>query len=129
EPVHLRHGSAAQQRRRRARDGRGPIGLCRSAAAVARPHRHRHRFRHDRTLPRRAARLARPHGHRPRRRAGTLMDHLAILPIVLPLFAGALLVLIEDRHHTLKLAINAIATLLLVIVALLLLAQASAAPP
>ena len=45
------------------------------------------------------------------------MDHLIILPIVLPLFAGAALVLIEDRHHTAKLLVSIAATLGLVLVA------------
>jgi multicomponent K+:H+ antiporter subunit D len=54
---------------------------------------------------------------------GMVLDiHLAILPIVLPLFAGALLVLIEDRQHGLKLAVNAVATGALLVVSLLLLA-------
>lgn len=52
------------------------------------------------------------------------MDHLTILPIVLPLFAGGLLGLIDDRHHTAKLAINVAATVLLVVLSLLLLADA-----
>jgi multicomponent K+:H+ antiporter subunit D len=51
------------------------------------------------------------------------MEHLAVLPVVLPLFAGAALVLIDDRHHTTKLAINIAATALLVVVSLLLLAD------
>ncbi len=51
------------------------------------------------------------------------MDHLAILPIVLPLFAGGLLALIDDRHHTAKLAINIAASGLLVVISLLLLAD------
>jgi multicomponent K+:H+ antiporter subunit D len=50
-----------------------------------------------------------------------LFEHLSILPIVLPLAAGALLVLIEDRHHTAKLVIDLVATLLLLAVALALL--------
>jgi multicomponent K+:H+ antiporter subunit D len=49
-----------------------------------------------------------------------LVDHLAVLPIVLPLFAGALLALIEDRHHRAKLVINILATALLLAVALAL---------
>ncbi len=56
------------------------------------------------------------------------MEHLAILPIVLPLFAGAALVLIDDRHHTAKLAINIAATVLLALASLLLLSQASDGP-
>src|SRR5690606_8278390 len=52
---------------------------------------------------------------------GAVMEmtaHLVVLPILLPLFAGALLALVEDRHHRLKLAINAVATAALLIVAL-----------
>jgi multicomponent K+:H+ antiporter subunit D len=52
-----------------------------------------------------------------------LFEHLSILPIVLPLAAGALLVLIEDRHHTAKLVIDIVATLLLLAVALALLVR------
>jgi len=51
------------------------------------------------------------------------MEHLAILPIVVPLFAGALLALIDDRHHTLKLAINIAATVVLFAISLWLLAD------
>ena len=54
------------------------------------------------------------------------MEHLAVLPVVLPLFAGAALVLIDDRHHTTKLAINIAATALLVVVSLALMAQTAA---
>ncbi len=54
------------------------------------------------------------------------MDHLIILPIVLPLFAGAALVLIEDRHHTAKLLVSIAATLGLVLVSLMLLARTGA---
>jgi len=56
------------------------------------------------------------------------MDHLAILPVVLPLFAGAALALIDDRHHNVKLAVNVAATLLLVAVSLLLLADVQNGP-
>jgi multicomponent K+:H+ antiporter subunit D len=52
-----------------------------------------------------------------------MMDQLPILPIVLPLFAGAALALIDDRHHTLKLVLNIGATLLLTLIALLMLAR------
>jgi multicomponent K+:H+ antiporter subunit D len=52
-------------------------------------------------------------------------QHLAILPVVLPLAAGAVLVLIDDRHHTVKLALNIVATVLLVAVGLSLLAAAN----
>ncbi len=56
------------------------------------------------------------------------MDHLAILPIVLPMFAGAALVLIDEGRHTTKLVINIIATALLVLVSLLLLSEAGSGP-
>ncbi|RYE10083.1 MAG: monovalent cation/H+ antiporter subunit D [Hyphomicrobiales bacterium] len=56
------------------------------------------------------------------------MDHLAVLPVVLPLFAGAALTLIDDRHHKTKLGISIAATLLLVVVSLLLLAEATQGP-
>ena len=57
-----------------------------------------------------------------------MMEHLIILPILLPLLAGAGLTLIEDRHHTFKLAINIGATLLLVGISLWLLASVSDGP-
>src|SRR5690606_17968566 len=70
-----------------------------------------------------AAGRPRPHRHRSRRWAGMMMgQHLVILPIALPLLAGAVLVLIDDRHHTAKLVFNIVATLLLGGVALTLLA-------
>lgn len=50
-----------------------------------------------------------------------LADHLVILPILVPLLAGIPLTLIEDRHHTAKLAVNVAATLVLLGVAVLLL--------
>lgn len=53
-----------------------------------------------------------------------VVDHLVILPILVPLLAGILLTLIEDRHHTLKLGLNIAATLALLVVAVLLLWRA-----
>jgi multicomponent K+:H+ antiporter subunit D len=50
-----------------------------------------------------------------------MLDHLVVLPVLLPLLAGLLLALIEDRHHRLKLAIDIVATSVLVALALLLL--------
>jgi len=52
-----------------------------------------------------------------------LFDHLAILPIVLPLLAGVILLLIEDR--TVKLAISVGATAILLAVAVMLLLRTS----
>jgi multicomponent K+:H+ antiporter subunit D len=54
-----------------------------------------------------------------------LANHLAILPIVLPLLAGTLLVLIDERHHTLKLGISLVATVALAVTACFLVAVAS----
>ncbi len=53
----------------------------------------------------------------------TIAEHLVILPILLPLFAGSLLTLIEDRHHTTKLVVNVAATVLLVAISILLLVR------
>lgn len=45
-----------------------------------------------------------------------LGDHLIILPILVPMLAGIILVLIDERHHRAKLAINLVATLVLLAV-------------
>jgi len=50
-----------------------------------------------------------------------IVDHLVILPIVVPMLAGVILTLINERHAATKLAINISATLLLLVVSLLLL--------
>ncbi|HVX72250.1 MAG: monovalent cation/H+ antiporter subunit D [Devosia sp.] len=50
-------------------------------------------------------------------------DHLIIMPILLPMLAGIVLVLIEERYHAVKLAISIIATLALLLVSVILLAQ------
>ena len=49
------------------------------------------------------------------------VQHLSIVPILLPLLAGIVLALIEDRHHAIKLAVNLAATAALLGVAMLLL--------
>jgi multicomponent K+:H+ antiporter subunit D len=56
--------------------------------------------------------------------------HLVVLPVVLPLAAGALMLLLDERRHTLKAAINlgALVTLLIVAIALVRLADAPVAP-
>lgn len=54
-------------------------------------------------------------------------DHLIILPILLPMLAGIVLVLVDERHHAAKLAISIVATLALVVVSLMLLAQVDGA--
>ena len=52
--------------------------------------------------------------------------HLLSLPILLPLLAGVLLTLINERHHAVKLGINIVATLLLLAVSVLLLREVGA---
>ncbi len=49
------------------------------------------------------------------------MDHLVIVPVVLPLLAGAVMVLIGDRSRNLKAALGLLSVLLLLCVAVLLL--------
>jgi len=53
----------------------------------------------------------------------TIADHIVILPILMPLLAGIVLTLIEDRHHTSKLVVSVAATALLVAVSILLLVR------
>jgi multicomponent K+:H+ antiporter subunit D len=48
-------------------------------------------------------------------------QHLPILPILIPLLAGAGPALVDDRHHRTKLAIGSVATILLLVIALALL--------
>ena len=55
-----------------------------------------------------------------------VVDHLVIAPIVLPLVAGAVMLLFEERGRTAKAAINVGATLGLVAVAIALVARADA---
>jgi multicomponent K+:H+ antiporter subunit D len=56
----------------------------------------------------------------------TLAEHLVVLPILLPLVAGALTLLLDDRRHALKAAVSVTAAILLVGVALALLLRADA---
>jgi multicomponent K+:H+ antiporter subunit D len=55
-------------------------------------------------------------------------DHLMILPIVLPLIAGAVMLLVDERHRGLKAAISIASILVLAGVAIALLHSADAAP-
>ena len=48
------------------------------------------------------------------------LSHLLIAPIVVPLFAGALLMMFDERRHLLKAMINIASTLALLIIAVLL---------
>ena len=81
------------------RGGRRSLAIRRSAAAGARPDRHRHQLRDDGAVPGGAAGLARPDRNRPCRRPGAgavsrMADHLIIAPVVLPLVAGAAMLLL-----------------------------------
>jgi multicomponent K+:H+ antiporter subunit D len=51
-------------------------------------------------------------------------DHLVIVPILLPVITGAALLLVDERRHTLKAAINVAATVALALVAIALLRYA-----
>jgi multicomponent K+:H+ antiporter subunit D len=57
-----------------------------------------------------------------------MLTHLIVAPIVLPLFAGALLLLLSDRRHVLKAAINLIATVVTLGLAIALLCQSADVP-
>lgn len=50
-----------------------------------------------------------------------LREHLVIIPVILPLTAGALILLLDERRYALKGALSVISTLLLVITAIWLL--------
>ncbi|MEI2415714.1 monovalent cation/H+ antiporter subunit D [Orrella sp. JC864] len=54
-----------------------------------------------------------------------LLNHLPILPIVLPLVTGAAMLLLGDSHRTARTVLNLVATTLLLAVSLLLLGQVS----
>ena len=115
-----------------ARARRRSLAIRRSAAAGARPDRHRHQLRDDGAVPRGAAGVARPDWDRPRRRPGAgavsrMGDHLMIAPVVLPLLAGAAMLLLGERHRALKAAISVASTFALVGIAIALLAMSDAA--
>src|SRR5690554_585194 len=55
----------------------------------------------------------------------SLLDHLIILPILLPLATGALLLMFDDRQRVAKAVINFTATLLLVVIGVLLVSRAA----
>ena len=58
-----------------------------------------------------------------------LLDHIVILPILLPLATGALLLFFDDRQRPLKAGINFASCALLLIVAVLLVMRAGSAEP
>ena len=49
------------------------------------------------------------------------LDHLVIVPVLLPLLTGALLLMFDERRHKLKATINVVSTICLALVALALL--------
>lgn len=55
-----------------------------------------------------------------------LVNHLVILPILLPMAAGALMLLFDDRLRAVKALINFVATLLLLLIAVALVMRAGA---
>ena len=55
-------------------------------------------------------------------------QHIVIAPIVLPLATGALLLLFDERRHTLKAVVNVASTLTLIAIAFMLLRSADTAP-
>jgi multicomponent K+:H+ antiporter subunit D len=59
----------------------------------------------------------------------TWIDHLVILPVVLPLVAGASMLLVQERRRTLKAAINLVSTFGLMGVAILLMGMAGVTAP
>ncbi|MCG7394588.1 monovalent cation/H+ antiporter subunit D [Microvirga sp. ACRRW] len=59
----------------------------------------------------------------------SMLDHLLIVPILLPLISGAVMLLLAERQRVLKGAIGIATTLALLIVAIILMRQADMAPP
>nr|WP_314257666.1 monovalent cation/H+ antiporter subunit D [uncultured Devosia sp.] len=53
-------------------------------------------------------------------------DHLSVLPILLPLFTGAAMLLIDDRQRAAKAYINVVATVMLVVIGVQMVLLASA---
>src|SRR5690606_30542183 len=86
--------------------------------------RDRHQLRDDRAVPRRAARLARPERHRPRRRQGPAdvnwTDHLIVAPVLVPLLAGALMVLLDESQRRVRFFIAVFSAIVQVAIALFL---------
>jgi formate hydrogenlyase subunit 3/multisubunit Na+/H+ antiporter MnhD subunit len=115
--------------------GGRPGHARRPRAAGAGADRHRDRLRDHGAVPGGAARGPRPDGDRPRGRpggralSGGWTDHLVVAPIVVPLLAGALMVLAGDGRRKLNAALGLASTAALVVLALALLRLADAADP
>jgi multicomponent K+:H+ antiporter subunit D len=58
-----------------------------------------------------------------------LLDHLMIVPVLLPLVSGAVMLLLDERHRALKGGIGIATTVTLLIVSVVLLRQADLTPP
>src|SRR3546814_7044643 len=89
------------------------------------PGRNRDRLRDDGSVPGRPPGVARPHRHRSCRWRGAggmsaWTDHLIVLPVVLPLAAGALMLLLDERRRRLKAVIGLASTLILLMAAVAL---------
>lgn len=59
----------------------------------------------------------------------SLLDHLLVLPILLPLATGALLLLFDDRRRAAKAVISVASSLLLLVIGVLLVVQAASQGP
>ncbi|KKC35261.1 monovalent cation/H+ antiporter subunit D [Devosia epidermidihirudinis] len=59
----------------------------------------------------------------------SLMDHLIILPILLPMATGAFLLMFDDRQRTAKALINVTSTFMLLVIAVFMVMQASTQGP
>src|SRR5690606_8524910 len=135
ESLHIRHGPPADRHaagpriRRPGRSG----ALCRSGSAGAGSDRDRHRLRDHRAVPGGSAGLARAHrnGSRRRPRAGDVMtgwsSHLTVVPILLPLLAGAAMLFFDERRRAVKAAISLTAVAALAATAVWLLDAAATA--
>src|SRR5690606_19227848 len=128
ESFHLRHGAAphaapADPERRRARS----FLVYGPGASSARADRDRDRLCDHGALPRRAARAARAVRHRSRRRTGaramSVLDHLPVLPIIVPLAAATVMLLLSESRRGLRTSIALGSLLVQLAVALTLLYQ------
>src|SRR5688572_23718598 len=136
EPFHLRHGPpvAGRAADTRRRGHRRSFAVCRSGAAGARADGDRHQLRDHRPFPRRSARAARPDRHRPCGRTGAgrmnaLLRHVVVLPIVVPLLAGALMFFLAEARRTARIALGLGSVLVQLVAGVALLYLTSDAAP
>ena len=86
------------------RRGRHDV-VCRSGTAGAGAHGDCHRLRDHRSVSRRIARVARIDGHGSRRRSrgrrvNSWLQHLPVAPVVVPLVAGAAILLFAESRRS-----------------------------